>query len=69
MDESSLSSLTAALHHQATNGTPSMTLLRLKHVNKFFDRHGKLRHYFRRRGMRKGIPLPGLPGSEEFMAA
>ena len=30
--------------------------------------HQSLRHYFRRRGC-KAIPLPGLPGSEEFMAA
>ena len=27
-----------------------------------------MRYYFRRRGT-KAIPLPGLPGSEEFMAA
>jgi hypothetical protein len=41
----------------------------LRYINAFRDRHGKLRHYFRRRGMRKAIPLPGPPGSEEFMAA
>jgi hypothetical protein len=40
----------------------------LKHVNSFRDRHGQLRHYFRRRGQ-KAIPLPGLFGSTEFMAA
>jgi hypothetical protein len=27
-----------------------------------------MRYYFRRRGS-KAIPLPGMPGSEEFMAA
>ena len=27
-----------------------------------------MRYYFRRRGS-KAMPLPGLPGSEEFMAA
>ena len=44
-----------------------MTALRLKHIHRFRDRHGKVRHYFRRAGQR--VPLPGLPGSEEFMAA
>jgi integrase len=44
---------------------------RLKYVNSFAnpDRHNAtVRHYFRRPGM-KAVPLPGLPGSEEFMAA
>jgi integrase len=45
-----------------------MTRIRLPYVNAFRDRHGKLRHVFRRRGFKK-VPLPGLPGSEEFMAA
>jgi integrase len=45
-----------------------MSRLQLKHVNQFRDRHGRLRHYFRRRGVR-AVPLPGLVGSEEFMAA
>jgi integrase len=45
-----------------------MTKIRLKHVNGFVDRHGTARHYFRRRGQ-KAIPLPGLPGSTEFMDA
>src|SRR5215475_555853 len=47
-----------------------MTSLRLKHVNAFANRNRKnnrLRYYFRRRGQ-KAIPLPGLPGSDEFMA-
>src|SRR5262249_18868353 len=45
-----------------------MTKLPLRYVNAFRDRHGKMRHVFRRRGFKK-VPLPGLPGSEEFMAA
>jgi hypothetical protein len=40
----------------------------LKHLKRFRDRHGKLRTYVRLPG-RKLIPLPGLPGSAEFMAA
>jgi integrase len=44
-----------------------MTRLQLKYVHEFRDRHGKLRHYFRK-GARR-IPLPGLVGSEEFMLA
>ncbi len=42
-----------------------MTVLRLKYIHAFRDRHGKVRHYFRRPGFRQ-VPLPGLPGSEEF---
>ena len=45
-----------------------MTHLKLKFVHRFHDRHGRLRHYFRRPGFKR-IPLPGLPGSEEFMQA
>jgi len=45
-----------------------MAQLRLQYVNSFRDRHGKARRYFRRPG-RKALPLPGLPGSPEFMAA
>jgi len=44
-----------------------MARIKLKYVNAFRDRHGRVRYYFRRRG-EKAIPLPGLPGSEEFMA-
>src|SRR5688572_13546334 len=43
-----------------------MTRIRLKHVNAFHDRHGRLRHYFRKPGC-KCVALPGLPGSAEFM--
>jgi len=45
-----------------------MARLALKYVHQFRDRHGRLRHYFRRGGA-KAISLPGLVGSEEFMAA
>jgi integrase len=45
-----------------------MTRFRLRHVNAFRDRHGRLRHYFRRPGC-KSVALPGLPGSVEFMEA
>jgi integrase len=45
-----------------------MTRIRLKYVHEFRDRHGKPRYYFRRPG-RKQIPLPGLPGSDEFLQA
>jgi hypothetical protein len=43
-----------------------MTHIRLSYIHAFRDRHGKVRHYFRRSGKR--LPLPGLPGSDEFMA-
>jgi integrase len=45
-----------------------MARLKLRFVNEFVDRHGKVRRYFRRPGCR-AVPLPGLPGSIEFMAA
>ncbi|MGE0153029.1 MAG: tyrosine-type recombinase/integrase [Reyranellaceae bacterium] len=45
-----------------------MTKFRLAYIHRFKDRHGKIRHYFRRPGCNR-IALPGLPGSEEFMAA
>lgn len=44
-----------------------MTSLRLAYVHAYKDRHGRLRHYFRRPGVR--VALPGLPGAAEFMAA
>ena len=45
-----------------------MTKIRLKYVDEYVDRNGKLRRYFRKGGKRLG-QLPGLPGSAEFMAA
>lgn len=47
-----------------------MSGIRLKYVHQWVDTRAggaKARFYFRRRGVR--IPLPGLPGSAEFMAA
>jgi integrase len=42
--------------------------LRFKFVHAFTDRHGKVRHYYRRPGF-KAVPLPGVPGSAEFNRA
>lgn len=44
------------------------TRITLDFVNRYRDRHGKWRHYFRRPGQ-KQVALPGMPGSKEFMAA
>jgi enterobacteria phage integrase len=45
-----------------------MTLLRLKYLKVYRDRHGTVRRYFRRRGQ-KDLPLKGDPGTAEFMQA
>ena len=45
-----------------------MTRIYLRYVDRFVDRHGHVRHYFRRPGGKR-IPLPGLPSSKEFMAS
>jgi hypothetical protein len=45
-----------------------LTKIKLKFVNVYMDRHGRTRRYFRRAGLPK-IPLPGEPGSTEFMDA
>jgi hypothetical protein len=48
-----------------------MARIKLKYINAFANRRRKdkrVRYYFRRRGG-KAMPLPGLPGSDEFMAA
>src|SRR6201999_954443 len=45
-----------------------MTRLKLPYIHEFRDRHDRIRRYFRSR-VGKRIPLPELPGSEEFMAA
>ena len=55
------------------NGTKFTTMakIRLKYVNKFANKNRankRPRYYFRLRG-HKAIPLPGLPGCEEFMQA
>jgi integrase len=41
--------------------------IRLKFIKAYVDRHGKARHYFRRKGQ-KPVPLTGAFGSQEFMA-
>jgi site-specific recombinase XerD len=46
----------------------SMVKIRLRYVVEDTDRHGNPRLYFRRVGQPK-VRLPGLPGSNEFMAA
>jgi integrase len=45
-----------------------MASVRLRYVKAYVDRHGRARHYLRRPGS-KPVALPGLPGSDEFMAA
>lgn len=45
-----------------------MTKIRLPYIHIFADRHGKRRAYFRR-GRGPQTPLPGTPGSAEFMEA
>src|SRR6266404_3234953 len=45
----------------------AVAVLKLKYVNEYRDRSGKLRRYFRR-GATRG-PLPGEVGAPEFMAA
>src|SRR5262245_56954435 len=45
-----------------------MANIRLRYVKAYVDRHGRARHYFRKPGC-KPVALPGLPGSDEFMAA
>ena len=50
-----------------TNGMRSLRV-RLQFVHEYRDRHGRVRRYFRQRG-KPLIPLPGSPGSPEFMTA
>lgn len=45
----------------------ALAVLKLKYVNEYRDRQGKLRRYFRRGSTRR--PLPGEVGSDEFMGA
>src|SRR5215469_14729322 len=45
-----------------------MARIKLRYVNEYRDRHGKVRRYVRIPGSR-GVKLPGLPGSIEFMDA
>lgn len=43
-------------------------IVRLPHVQRLRDRHGTVRHYFRKPGCPRAT-LPGEPGSPEFLAA
>ncbi|ATQ43588.1 tyrosine-type recombinase/integrase [Caulobacter mirabilis] len=45
-----------------------MAKIELKYVKAYKDRHGTLRHYFRRKGF-PTVVLPGPAGSAEFLAA
>ena len=45
-----------------------MAKVDLRYVQRFEDRHGKVRHYFRRPGYKR-TALPGEPQDPEFMAA
>jgi integrase len=45
-----------------------MAVVRIPYVKVYTDRHGTVRRYFRKPG-RKAVPLPGVPGSAEFMDA
>jgi len=45
-----------------------MAKVELPYVKRFKDRHGKVRHYFRRKGF-PSMALPGLPGTREFADA
>lgn len=45
-----------------------MTIVKLKHLDAFTDRHGRRRYYFRK-GKGARIALPGVPGSPEFLTA
>lgn len=45
-----------------------MTRIRIPYVKEYTDPSGRVRRYYRRRGC-KPVPLPGVPGSAEFMAA
>lgn len=45
-----------------------MAKIDLKHIQRFRDRNGHLRHYFRKPGCKR-VTLPGQPGSTEFMEA
>jgi integrase len=49
-------------------GDEAVTRIRLKYVQAWVDREGRVHRYFRRPGFPR-VRLPGLPGSAEFMNA
>jgi integrase len=46
----------------------TMSKILLPYIHEYRDRHGKIRRYVRRPGLPR-VPLPGTPGSAEFMSA
>jgi hypothetical protein len=49
-------------------GGSEVSKIKLRYVQQYRDCRGKVRHYVRRRG-KPNVPLPGAPGSAEFMEA
>ena len=49
-------------------GHLQVTSVRLPYIHRFSDRHGRVRHYYRRPGQ-PTVMLPGTPGSPEFLLA
>jgi integrase len=49
-------------------GTADMTVIRIPYIKEYRDKTGTVRRYFRKPGC-KPVPLPGVPGSQEFMEA
>lgn len=45
-----------------------MTKIRLRYCHEFIDRTGRLRRYVRPPGAKHATPLPGAPGTAEFLA-
>jgi integrase len=45
-----------------------MTVIRIPYIKEYRDKTGTVRRYFRKPD-RKPVPLPGIPGSQEFMDA
>ena len=46
----------------------AMAKIEIAYVKAYRDRHGRMRYYYRRKGLAT-LPLPGEPGTAEFMAA
>lgn len=52
------------------SGASALARIDLPHVQRFRDRHGHVRHYYRRKGWPKAVlPAPGSPGFLEAYAA
>ncbi|WP_426036439.1 tyrosine-type recombinase/integrase [Brevundimonas sp. DC300-4] len=45
-----------------------MARIEIAYVKAYKDRHGRMRYYYRRKGL-TSLALPGAPGTAEFMAA